>query len=202
MVVVLCAITSVCLHAFFDTRCPGTTASAARGDHRSYTAAVLLRKGCAVTGRLVAPVGSPILEMARCAAEYRAQGRRIVDLTLGEPDFAPPGHVIAAGREAAARVLGLTGLPPSTVTKALNGARALRESLCRIPAARTLAVRRGFPTPAAPGNPALPGGSGIIVRGNPSDHHPGASGRPRWARRLSDGGFPRPHCLVRVASRD
>jgi aspartate aminotransferase len=52
--------------------------------------------------------------MARRAAEQRAQGRRIVDLTLGEPDFAPPGHVIAAAREAAGRVLGYSpanGLP-------------------------------------------------------------------------------------------
>ncbi|MFI6729101.1 pyridoxal phosphate-dependent aminotransferase [Streptomyces atratus] len=60
------------------------------------------------------PSGSPILEMARRAAEQRAQGRHIVDLTLGEPDFAPPDHVIAAAREAAGRVLGYNpanGLP-------------------------------------------------------------------------------------------
>ncbi|MEH0547514.1 aminotransferase class I/II-fold pyridoxal phosphate-dependent enzyme [Streptomyces sp. B21-105] len=67
-----------------------------------------------MTGRLGTPAGSPILEMARRAAEYRAQGRHIVDLTLGEPDFAPPGHVIAAAQEAAGRVLGYSpanGLP-------------------------------------------------------------------------------------------
>jgi aspartate aminotransferase len=67
-----------------------------------------------VTGRLGTPAGSPILEMARRAAEHHAQGRHIVDLTLGEPDFAPPGHVIAAAREAAGRVLGYSpanGLP-------------------------------------------------------------------------------------------
>lgn len=34
----------------------------------------------------------PILAMARRAAELRAVGRNIVDLTLGEPDFAPPPY--------------------------------------------------------------------------------------------------------------
>jgi aspartate aminotransferase len=66
------------------------------------------------SSRSVPPAGSPILEMARRAAEYRAAGRRIVDLTLGEPDFAPPAHVVAAAQEAAARPLGYTsadGIP-------------------------------------------------------------------------------------------
>ncbi|MFJ4815010.1 hypothetical protein [Streptomyces sp. NPDC088801] len=43
----------------------------------------------------ISPAGSPILEMARRAAEYRATGRRIIELTLGEPDFAPPVHAVA-----------------------------------------------------------------------------------------------------------
>ncbi|TVZ84831.1 aminotransferase class I/II-fold pyridoxal phosphate-dependent enzyme [Streptomyces sp. BK340] len=67
-----------------------------------------------MTGRLAAPAGSPVLEMARRAAERRAKGRNLVDLTLGEPDFAPPAHVIAAAQEAASRVLGYSpanGLP-------------------------------------------------------------------------------------------
>ncbi|MDX2535740.1 aminotransferase class I/II-fold pyridoxal phosphate-dependent enzyme [Streptomyces scabiei] len=55
-----------------------------------------------------APAGSPILEMARRAAEYRAAGRRIIDLTLGEPDFAPPVHAVAAAQRAAARPMGYT----------------------------------------------------------------------------------------------
>jgi aspartate/methionine/tyrosine aminotransferase len=38
--------------------------------------------------------GSPILEMARRTAEYRAAGRRIIDLRLGEPDCAPPAGII------------------------------------------------------------------------------------------------------------
>ncbi|WP_328690948.1 pyridoxal phosphate-dependent aminotransferase [Streptomyces caniferus] len=59
-----------------------------------------------MTGCPVTPSGSPILEMARRAAEYRAEGRRIIDLTLGEPDFAPPVHAVRAAQEAAARPLG------------------------------------------------------------------------------------------------
>lgn len=52
--------------------------------------------------------------MARRAAELRAAGRSIVDLTLGEPDFAPPSHVADAAIEAARRPLGYTpsnGIP-------------------------------------------------------------------------------------------
>lgn len=58
--------------------------------------------------------GSPILAMARRAAELRAAGRDIVDLTLGEPDFAPPAHVAEAAIAAARRPLGYTpanGMP-------------------------------------------------------------------------------------------
>jgi aspartate aminotransferase len=58
--------------------------------------------------------GSPILAMARRAAELRAAGRNIVDLTLGEPDFAPPAHVGDAAITAAHRPLGYTpanGIP-------------------------------------------------------------------------------------------
>jgi aspartate aminotransferase len=40
--------------------------------------------------------GSPILAMTAKAAALRAEGRDIIDLTLGEPDFEPPPHVIEA----------------------------------------------------------------------------------------------------------
>lgn len=66
--------------------------------------------------------GSPILAMARRAAELRARGRDIVDLTLGEPDFAPPAHVAEAAVEAAGGPLGYT---PS------NGMPKLREAVRR-----------------------------------------------------------------------
>lgn len=74
--------------------------------------------------------GSPILAMARRAAELRAAGRDIVDLTLGEPDFAPPGHVTDAAIEAARR--------PLTYTPA-NGIPALRAA-----ARRAIARDRGL----------------------------------------------------------
>jgi aspartate aminotransferase len=68
--------------------------------------------------------------MARRAAELRAAGRDIVDLTLGEPDFAPPGHVTDAAIEAARR--------PLTYTPA-NGIPALRAA-----ARRAIARDRGL----------------------------------------------------------
>ena len=60
------------------------------------------------------PRVSPILAMARRAAELRAAGRDIIDLTLGEPDFAPPSHVVKAAVDSAGRALGYTpanGIP-------------------------------------------------------------------------------------------
>ncbi|MEU4359256.1 pyridoxal phosphate-dependent aminotransferase [Streptomyces virginiae] len=74
-----------------------------------------------MTAYSVTPSGSPILEMARRAAEYRAEGRRIIDLTLGEPDFAPPEHAALAAREAAARALGYT--PPNGIPELRRAAR-------------------------------------------------------------------------------
>ncbi|WP_264927127.1 pyridoxal phosphate-dependent aminotransferase [Streptomyces sp. A012304] len=64
--------------------------------------------------------------MARRAAEYRAAGRRVIDLTLGEPDFAPPAHVVAAAQQAAARPLGYT---PANGIPELR--RAVRQTLER-----------------------------------------------------------------------
>ena len=66
-----------------------------------------------------ASAGSPILAMARRAAALKAAGRDIVDLTLGEPDFAPPIHVAEAAMAAAARPLGYT---PSNGIPALRAA--------------------------------------------------------------------------------
>lgn len=68
--------------------------------------------------------------MAHRAAALRAQGRDIIDLTLGEPDFAPPAHVAEAAREAAGRPLGYA---PA------NGIPALRAA-----ARRALARDRGL----------------------------------------------------------
>ena len=43
---------------------------------------------------------SPILIMAKRAALMRAQGRDVIDLTLGEPDFNAPPHVLEAAHAA------------------------------------------------------------------------------------------------------
>ena len=43
---------------------------------------------------------SPILIMAKRAALMRAQGRDVIDLTLGEPDFNAPPHVLAVAQTA------------------------------------------------------------------------------------------------------
>ncbi|MBL1100987.1 aminotransferase class I/II-fold pyridoxal phosphate-dependent enzyme [Streptomyces coffeae] len=73
------------------------------------------------------------MEMARRAAEYRAAGRRIIDLTLGEPDFAPPAHAVAAAQQAAVRPMVYTpanGIPElrRAARRALQRDRALRYS--------------------------------------------------------------------------
>lgn len=50
--------------------------------------------------------GSPILAMARRAAELRAAGRDNLGLALGAPDFAPPADVAEAAIGAARRPVG------------------------------------------------------------------------------------------------
>lgn len=52
--------------------------------------------------------------MARRAAALRAEGRDVVDLTLGEPDFSPPEHVLAAAQFGLGQKLGYSpsnGIP-------------------------------------------------------------------------------------------
>lgn len=71
--------------------------------------------------------GSPILAMARRAAEYRAAGRSIIDLTLGEPDFAPPTHIAAAAVAAAYRPLGYTPANGTPELRAAVRRAAIRE---------------------------------------------------------------------------
>jgi aspartate aminotransferase len=57
----------------------------------------------ALTARVRSIKPSPTLGMAAEAAALKAQGRDIVDLSAGEPDFDTPEHVKAAAREALAR---------------------------------------------------------------------------------------------------
>lgn len=63
---------------------------------------------------------SPILLMARRAAELRAANHDVIDLTLGEPDFTAPSHVIEAALQAMQQRLGYT---PA------NGLPALRQAI-------------------------------------------------------------------------
>ena len=73
-----------------------------------------------------APPAATVTLTAR-AREMRAQGIDVVSLTIGEPDFATPLHVIEAAHRAALE--GETKYPPQDGTPALKA--AIRRSLAR-----------------------------------------------------------------------
>jgi len=56
------------------------------------------------------------------AAELRAEGVDVADLSVGEPDFGTPQNIVEAGQEAMGN--GHTGYTPS------NGITELREAIC------------------------------------------------------------------------
>jgi aspartate aminotransferase len=60
------------------------------------------------------------VQMTIRARELRAQGKDVIALTIGEPDFASPRHAIDAGYEAALR--GETKYPPQDGTPVLKQA--------------------------------------------------------------------------------
>jgi len=66
---------------------------------------------------------SPTMAIAQRAAALREAGRDVVSLALGEPDFATPGHAIAAAHAAALR--GLTRYTPP------DGADAVKDAVVR-----------------------------------------------------------------------
>lgn len=66
---------------------------------------------------------SPILIMAKRAALMRAQGRDVIDLTLGEPDFNAPPHVLEAAH---ATLSGRLNYLPSNGTEPLRHAIRVR----------------------------------------------------------------------------
>jgi len=68
---------------------------------------------------------SPSVAARAIIAELREQGRRIIDLTIGEPDFGTPQHICQAATAAMAR--GETKYPPAQGTVALR--RAARAEL-------------------------------------------------------------------------
>lgn len=67
---------------------------------------------------------SPSVAARAIIADLRDQGRRIIDLTVGEPDFNTPGHIVAAATAAMQR--GETKYPPAQGTAALRRAVAER----------------------------------------------------------------------------
>ena len=73
-----------------------------------------------LAARLGAVKPSAVFAMAAEAAALRAQGRDVIDLSAGEPDFDTPEHVKAAAREALAR--GLTKYTPIGGTDVLKDA--------------------------------------------------------------------------------
>ncbi|MFC4276803.1 aminotransferase class I/II-fold pyridoxal phosphate-dependent enzyme [Achromobacter aloeverae] len=68
---------------------------------------------------------SPSVAARAIIAELREQGRRVIDLTIGEPDFGTPAHICQAATAAMAR--GETKYPPAQGTVALR--RAARAQL-------------------------------------------------------------------------
>ncbi len=80
-----------------------------------------------LSARLKVVKPSPTFAMAAEAAALRQQGRDIVDLSVGEPDFDTPAHVLEAAREAMAR--GQTRYTPIGGTDQLKD--AIREKLRR-----------------------------------------------------------------------
>jgi aspartate aminotransferase len=80
-----------------------------------------------LSARLKQVKPSATFAMAAEAAALREQGRDIVDLSVGEPDFDTPAHIVNAAREALAR--GETRYTPIGGTDALKD--AIREKLRR-----------------------------------------------------------------------
>lgn len=75
-------------------------------------------------GRMNGIALSEIVQISEKAARLRAEGRDIIALSTGEPDFPTPPHVIAAAHDAALK--GLTKYPPTAGTPALRDAIASR----------------------------------------------------------------------------
>ncbi|MHA7773911.1 pyridoxal phosphate-dependent aminotransferase [Roseibium sp. M-1] len=73
-------------------------------------------------GRMNGIALSEIVQISERAGRLRAEGRDIVALSTGEPDFPTPDHVIAAAHDAALK--GLTKYTPTAGTPALRDAIA------------------------------------------------------------------------------
>ncbi len=76
-----------------------------------------------LTARVRGIKPSPTLTIAAEAAALKAEGKDIIDLSAGEPDFDTPEHVKEAARQALAR--GLTKYTP------VGGTNELKDAICR-----------------------------------------------------------------------
>lgn len=88
------------------------------------TTATLATSPSIVSERIQRIKLSPSVAVRTIIAQLREQGRRIIDLTIGEPDFSTPEHICAAATAAMAR--GETKYPASQGTPALRKAVAAR----------------------------------------------------------------------------
>ncbi|MDQ8032633.1 MAG: aminotransferase class I/II-fold pyridoxal phosphate-dependent enzyme [Bordetella sp.] len=82
---------------------------------------------------------SPSVATRAIVAQLREEGRRIIDLTVGEPDFSTPAHICDAA--AAAMRQGQTKYPPAQGTLALRRAvraRLLEETGVEYPESRII----------------------------------------------------------------
>ncbi|MBO0710366.1 MAG: pyridoxal phosphate-dependent aminotransferase [Acetobacteraceae bacterium] len=77
----------------------------------------------ALAQRLTRAAVASSVQMSIRARELRAEGKDVISLALGEPDFATPSHAIEAAYQAALR--GDTKYPPQ------DGTRALKEAVAR-----------------------------------------------------------------------
>ena len=86
---------------------------------------------------------SPTTAMTDRATELREQGRDVISLSVGEPDFATPPHVIEAAK--AALDAGDTKYTPVTGTARLKRAAALSEITSRPCIANAISASRPIP---------------------------------------------------------
>lgn len=90
--------------------------------------------GTQFAGRLNAVSPSVTLAMNARAGELRARGIDVFNFGVGEPDFAPPAHVLEAARAAVA-------LPETSKYGPVSGILSLRQAI-----ATSVSQKRGVPT--------------------------------------------------------
>ncbi|MCX7561283.1 pyridoxal phosphate-dependent aminotransferase [Sulfitobacter sp. F26204] len=79
--------------------------------------------------RIASIAVSEIVQISEAAAQLRAEGKDVLSLATGEPDFLTPAHICEAAT--AAMVAGQTRYPPTAGTAALRDAIALKAGVTR-----------------------------------------------------------------------